>query len=130
VKGTKVVVDGKTQIRSGSTTIKLADLKVGDRVEVSGTRQADGSILAASIHVDGGKKPSPRAEVEGTIESLGKNTLTVRGVKVTVDAATEIRFHGKAITFADLAKGDRVHVSGTRQADNSVLAERIELQGK
>ena len=52
VSGRKVMTNGSTRIRRGDKTVTLADLKVGDKVEVAGTRQADGSVLASKIKVE------------------------------------------------------------------------------
>jgi hypothetical protein len=51
VRGIKVVVDDKTEIRSKGHSIKFSGLKVGDKVVVLGTKQSDGSILARKIEV-------------------------------------------------------------------------------
>lgn len=50
VLGTPVRVDALTRIEEeNGTTLALADLKVGDFVEVSGVREADGTVLAGYI---------------------------------------------------------------------------------
>ena len=54
VSGRKVMTNGSTRIRSGDKTITLADLKPGEKVEVDGTKQADGSVLASKIKVEDG----------------------------------------------------------------------------
>jgi hypothetical protein len=51
VKGVTVVVNDKTEVRSKGRAIKFSDLKVGEKVVVLGTKQADGSILAKTIEV-------------------------------------------------------------------------------
>jgi len=53
VSGTTVVVNDKTEIKYKGSTMKFADLKVGFRVNVEGTKQSDGSILALKIEVTG-----------------------------------------------------------------------------
>jgi len=54
VSGRKVVTNSSTRIRRGDKTVTLADLKVGDKVEVEGASQPDGSVLANKIKVDDG----------------------------------------------------------------------------
>jgi hypothetical protein len=54
VSGQKVMTNGSTRIRREDKTVALADLKVGEKVEVEGTRQADGSVLAGKIKVEDG----------------------------------------------------------------------------
>lgn len=51
----------------------------------------------------------------------------VRTVRVT--ASTKLSRGGDAIAFGDLNQGDAVKVNGTLQADNSVLAKRVHLEG-
>jgi hypothetical protein len=53
VSGHKVVTNASTRIRKGDKTLGFADLKVGDKVEVEGTSQPDGSVLASKIKVEG-----------------------------------------------------------------------------
>jgi hypothetical protein len=51
VKGVKVVVDDKTEIKSMGHAVKFSDLKVGDKVVVLGTKQSNSTILARKIEV-------------------------------------------------------------------------------
>jgi hypothetical protein len=51
VSGRRFKVDANTRIRRGDHRIALADLHVGESVEVKGTRLADQSLLARSIEV-------------------------------------------------------------------------------
>jgi hypothetical protein len=53
VGGRVVVVNGSTRVldKKGNA-IALASLKTGDTVEVEGTSQADGSVLASKIKLD------------------------------------------------------------------------------
>jgi predicted acyltransferase (DUF342 family) len=52
VCGKTVHTDHNTKIEKGDKVISLGDLKVGEIVEVEGTLQADGSILAKEIKVE------------------------------------------------------------------------------
>jgi hypothetical protein len=49
VLGRTVIVDANTKFGGAGNPLSLADLKVGDRVEIGGQLQADGSVLALSI---------------------------------------------------------------------------------
>jgi hypothetical protein len=69
-----------------------------------------------------------------TISAINGNTITVSGrgsqsMTVTVTAATTTTYTraGKSITLADLAKGDRIAVRGTRSAQNAVTATAIQV---
>ena len=52
VAGRTVRTDAATRIKRDDRTIALTDLKVGELVEVEGTRQADGNVLARKIKVE------------------------------------------------------------------------------
>lgn len=52
VSGRTVITNGSTRIERDDRRIGLTDLRVGERVEVEGMRQADGSILAREIEVE------------------------------------------------------------------------------
>jgi hypothetical protein len=52
VAGRTVRTDAGTRIKRDDQTIGLTDLRVGEVVEVEGTRQADGVVLAQKIKVD------------------------------------------------------------------------------
>ncbi len=49
VAGRTVVTDAATEIERDGVRLGLADLHVGDTVEVKGTLQSDGSVLAREI---------------------------------------------------------------------------------
>jgi hypothetical protein len=53
VSGRTIVTNAATKIKRGDQTIALASLKVGDKVEVEGTSQPDGRVLASKIKVEG-----------------------------------------------------------------------------
>ena len=120
-----VHVDGNTRITSLGKPLNLADLKVGDKVIVAGSKQADGSVLAQKIEVL--PVVVPRAIVTGTIDTIGTTSFVVGKATITVDSSTKITSLGKAITFADLKVGSKVAVVGTKQSDGSILAQRIEV---
>ena len=130
VAGRTVVTDAQTEIERDDAKITLADLHVGDVVEVEGTPQADGSVLAREIEVKTGEQEEGGHAVEfsGAISAIAAPNLTVAGRAVVTDANTEIKKDDALVTLADLHVGDVVQVSGTVQADNSVLAKEIELE--
>jgi hypothetical protein len=49
VLGRTVIVDANTKFGGAGNPLSLADLKAGDRVEIGGQPQADGSVLALFI---------------------------------------------------------------------------------
>jgi len=148
VSGLTIATGADTRFRRGLT---LADLKVGDRVAVQGSLQPDGSVLASIVR-DLDQEQVRVVEVEGGITAITPpDHLTVAGVTVVVNADTRIEAEGgghrgpdlrvvsrgpfshdddeQTLTFADLAVGDQVEVTGLAQADGSVLALKIEVEG-
>lgn len=140
VAGRTVLVDASTRlVGHEDTPITLADFQPGDLVEVEGTAQADGSVLAKKVELedddegdhdgdDDGDDDDDEVEFTGTISSL--SPLTIAGRTVTTDGST--RYLGddhKTLTPAEVLKvGNRVEVEGVAQPDGSVLAKKIELE--
>src|SRR5262249_7941520 len=140
VSGRPVVTNADTKIKRSGNPITLADLKVGDQVEVEGTQQADGSVLASKIKFEDddnqdenenenenenpnpSPKPSPspnqQKEVEftGAINSVTPPTLVVAGRPVTTDGSTRIRRDDHTVPLSDLKPGEKVEVEGVLQS--------------
>jgi hypothetical protein len=124
-----------TVIRHGSKTVRFGDLKVGDHVQVRGTR--DGSTVTASeIKVEQGGQGGDaddddndhEAEVEGRVSGLSNScpgiSFMIGNTKVTADQNTT---YGNR-SSCDVIKNDvKVEVEGNRQSDGSVLARRISV---
>lgn len=110
-----VQVDSSTRIKKRGTPITFADIMVGDMIEAEGAVVAPGTILANSIMVQ--QTGNQTAEVNGLIQAIGTNELTVTTVRgpVTVDVSdsTTIKKNGATAAFTDLVVGDRVEVKGT-----------------
>jgi hypothetical protein len=109
------------------------DVAVGDAVEIEGTLQEDGSIIACKV----GFEPPEVEEVEisGTINgdpdggTLSFIVTTDSGdVTVQTDSGTIIKEHGDLKTFGDLADGMSVEVEGILQGDGSILATKISIE--
>src|SRR5262245_20682632 len=127
---TKVLTNASTQFKEA----RCEALKGGSEVEVKGTRQGDGTILASSIEGDDEDEDENEdrneAEVKGAIAagSLGGScaasnlSFRVGSALVKTNASTQF----KDATCVSLKAGDSVEVKGARQADNSVLASRVE----
>ena len=137
VGDTTVKVPATVTIRHGSQTLQFTDLKVGDKVEVRGTKDATAAtptITATEIKMENGNDgddddDKSKSELEGTVSLQAGTcpaiTFTVQGTKVTAAAATSYE-HGAC---AAVVNGARVEVKGTRQTDGSVLATRISIEG-
>jgi Domain of unknown function (DUF5666) len=129
-----------TVIRHGSKTVAFSDLKIGDHVQVRGTR--DGSTVTASeIKVeqagqggdadddDDNEDNDQGAEVEGRVSNLGSSscpgiTFMIGSTKVTADQNTT---YGKGTSCSAIKNDLKVDLKGTKQNDGSVLASRISL---
>ena len=114
----------------------FARLKEGSRVEVKG-EQRDDYVYAVRIHINGGDDdddgdgPDSSASIHGTLNALGGTkpalVLTVGTTTVRTDASTEVKRRGDVQTLDALKLGQSLHVVGTRQADGSLIARKIEI---
>jgi Domain of unknown function (DUF5666) len=131
-----------TVIRHGSKTVPFSDLKVGDHVQVRGSR--DGStVTATEIKVEQGgqggdaddnddEDDDHEAEVEGKVSGLLNSnsnscpaiTFMIGTTKVTADQNTT---YGNGTSCKAITNDLKVEVKGTKQNDGSVLARRISL---
>jgi hypothetical protein len=125
---------GATRVTTSAATtfddVTCAALANNLVVEVEGTRQADGSILARTVEAEAGAD-----EVEGLVfEFSGAGSCPAATFRVgpTLSLSTRVTtmasttFSG--VTCATLANGARVEVEGTRHADGSIAAASVELR--
>lgn len=143
-----VVLNADTKV-NGEHASNRGDLcqGIGHGVEVQATKGSDGSLTAWKVTLqgkDGSDKSSSggtgseqgqgqSATATGSISALdvAKHTFLVTGANgtvthVTVNASTQ--FEGGIHSLADLHVGAHVSVQGTKQADGSILATRVEHQ--
>lgn len=107
------------------TSLTLADLKMGDFVEVSGQRQSDGRILATRIErklTKSGDSGYNESELRGTLASLDSTakTFLVGTQKVDYTSAT---------LKGTLANGVRVEVEGPLNG-TTIAARKVEVENK
>lgn len=125
VSGTLVTVPADAMIRRGTAPLAFTDLKVGDEVDVRGTRDNTG-IKASRIEVETARS-GDFSEREGLVSGLTGTcpalTFTVGTTKVTTDGTTFFA-DGKC---ADMKNGTEVEVKGRSQTDGSILAAMVEL---
>jgi len=102
----------------------------GAVVEVKGTRQANGTVLATRVHVeDRNDENEDENEVELTGTIAGKTgtcptlTFSIGTTTFRTNAQTLFREACSA-----LVNGDRVEVKGTREANGTVLASRVHVE--
>ncbi|HEY3157774.1 MAG TPA: DUF5666 domain-containing protein [Vicinamibacterales bacterium] len=123
----KVTTNSATSFRDGTCADATAN---GATVEVKGTKQTDGSILATRVELKK-KAPAPTPTtvtltgfISGSTGTCPAVTFTVQSTKVTVNSSTTF----PSTTCADATKNDaNVTVTGTKQADGSVVATSISL---
>jgi hypothetical protein len=136
------LVDGR-KIKGDTTTVFFGDagllgfsaLKDGARVEVTGEMR-EGYVFAVRIHVNGPATPEPpqddSASVEGTLTAMTGTapllTLTVGRTTVKTTEATEVQRRGDVQTLAALAVGQTIHAVGTRQADGTLVAKKLQIK--
>ncbi len=121
-------------IRHGNRSLTLGNIGVGDHLQARGTR-TDNTLLAIEIKVqntngEDDDEEGDDLEFEGAIAgfsgaaSCPAASLTIGTTLIKTSAATVF----DDVTCATLANGALVEVHGTRQADNSILATKVELQ--
>lgn len=139
--GSRLVKGDDLSVFFGPGSSTFAALKDGVRVEVKG-QQRDGYVYAERIHVnvgddeeededeDGGQDSS--ASIEGSLSAIGGTRpallLTVGGTTVRTSASTEVQRRGDTQSLEALQIGQALHVVGTRQADGSLNARRIQIK--
>jgi hypothetical protein len=130
VRGVTVTPAAGAVIRHGNTTLTLASIVVGDHVQARGTMNG-GTLEASEIKVEHtGKGGDGDGEVEGIVSGLTATTgcpvltFKVGTTTVTTSAATDF----DDVLCSQLANGAIVEVKGTRQADGSIVATKVELE--
>lgn len=143
---TSVDVNADTRV-NGEHASALADLakNIGHKVEVSATKQSNGSLLAWKVTVqgadsdeggdgasDGHDGQNTQRDAEGKIASVGSGSFVLTlgdGTKMTVVVNSATKFGGTTHAFAGLKQGLRVNVRGTLQSNGSLLATEIDGEG-
>jgi Domain of unknown function (DUF5666) len=112
----------QAEIRVEDQIVREDELRIGMRVTVEGVRDNNGVARATRVVF--------RKNVEGLIDSIDvvNNTLVVLGQTVLVDSLTVIedRAQSSSIALSTLAAGQFVEVSGLVDANDTILATRIE----
>jgi len=156
VRDTVVSVPAGTPIRHSTTTFRLADVRVGDRVEVHGTMNGS-AVVAADIEIENEHAPEPgedhgnpgpnpgpgtgtpppdgghgddhgEAEVEGAVAGKGGTCPSIHFSVGSTTVQTSGSTEFRDVTCSALANGNRVEVKGTRASSTSqtINASRVE----
>jgi len=128
VAGTLFMVDAGTVILDNNeNVITLADLMVGMLVEVKGTTQADGSVLATKIKIE--DLIEDEVEVTGAIEALPDSAVVVQGRTFRIFSTTAILDNNNVpIDLSALAVGQVVEVRGELLPGDDLVALRIKQE--
>jgi hypothetical protein len=141
IGGAKVSVTVSGDAASSLTAVLLAELDAAlavlpatpVRVEVHGTVDADGVLVASRLKVDDdGHEGAGKFEFHGLISNLDATarTFTLRGETVQITNATEFKTgsRGASLSEATLVNALKVEVKGRRSADGTaIVATRIQL---
>jgi len=126
VGATTVAIPTSAVIRHGSRTLAFADLRVGDHIQVKGTRNGT-TVTATEVKVEseGGGEDDDN-DLRGAISALSGTcpavSFIVSGVTVTTSAAT--RFEDGSCS--GLRNDARVEVQGTRTG-NTLMASEVDF---
>lgn len=126
VSGVKIIAKNAKIENLNDAICALADLKVGDSVEVDGIFTGPGEMTASKIEQEG----VVQDKVEGRLEAVDSaaRTLTISGIKVKVPAGAFLE--GKKdmpITLEQLTVGTRVECKGTWTGPGELTASKIEV---
>jgi Domain of unknown function (DUF5666) len=153
IVGTRLVVTGRTvdasevrKVWRGDRRIELADLLVGEKVQVWGTLRGDGVVVAdevVALTTQGASGEMTWVTFSGSIESVRASslglhfdsngpypTLIVKGVTVTTSADTKLRgSDGSTLAPGDIKVGQHAEVEGWKRTDGVVKAQKLTLDG-
>jgi Domain of unknown function (DUF5666) len=122
-----ITITDTVDLTKGGQDIAVSDLKVGDQIRFSQTRNADGSYTVTAVAV---VVPT----IQGTasaITSTGFKVTTRDGSvwTVTVNGSTTYAYGQGTGTLADVKDGQAVRVQGTTTADNQITALNVRVAG-
>jgi hypothetical protein len=134
VLGITVRVDGLTSLEDKSSQrlrpFGVANLAIGDYVDVRGSEQSGGELLATLVERD---DFDPDSELRGFVQSVAQPNFTILGVAISTDAGTSFRdVNDSPITsgafFGGLDVGDLVKVKGLEVGAQALEAEEAQLE--
>ena len=134
-----LVVDSSTIIlhktEETETSLRFADLRLQDHLEIKARQLSDGRLLALRIERDLEDLSSPDLEVKGVAQQINRlqGSLKILGVTVTSDLDTEFEINSSEVSqtefFAALIEGNSiVKAEGTSLTNNSLKADSLELE--
>ncbi len=124
VLGQTVIIDANTSFDNQITPKSLLGLAVGDVVEISGTSDADGNIIASRVE----REPAgSEYEIRGVVSDLDTNAQTFKINQLTIDYSQAVLEDFGTNT---LVNGLLVDAEGTslNNAD-ALIATKVEYEG-
>lgn len=134
--GILVRVDVRTRMEDDDDEeerLTVADLRVGDYLEIRGTEspEGDGSIRASRLErEDDGDEETI---LQGFVENVSEPTLQILGVTIETNGNTE--FEGlndddlsATDFFASVVVGDLIKAKGVESSDTTIVAEELEFE--
>ncbi|MFA6959114.1 MAG: DUF5666 domain-containing protein [Thermoanaerobaculia bacterium] len=126
-----VGVTPDTVIRKDGAEAALADLEVGDDVEVKAEKDSGGALVALAIHAETPESDDAEIEASGEVTAVSATSITVHddGKDVTfgVTPTTVVRDGKSLVTIAAIKVGDAVEVEGMKSAmENVALVIKLE----
>lgn len=135
VLGITVRADALTRFEDKSSQqqrpFNIGNLVAGNYVEVRGSEQPAGEILAAIVERD---NVDTETELRGFVQSIAQPNFTILGVSVaTTNAGTQFRaLNGGPLSaaqfFTELGTGDLVGVKGLELGPRALQADEAELE--
>ncbi|MDO8281563.1 MAG: DUF5666 domain-containing protein [Thermodesulfovibrionia bacterium] len=129
---TDFMVDGQ-RVQTNSGTLfeygTVNDIALNIRVEVEGTVNADGSLVADKIEFRG--LQTGDVSLEGNIEAVnaGNSTVALFGLTVHVDSNTIFKDESlqglRSFNFTDLHAGDFIEIGGFISSSGDIIAVKL-----
>lgn len=128
VSGVTCHTDSSTVIfNSDGALMNFSDLKLGNRVEVKALLQSNNTYLALRVELEE-DETRREFEVEGAIQTLASNNLTVGGNTIFINSQTKIYNQlNQNVLFSSLKVGTFVHIKAAMQ-NNTYYALFIKVQ--
>lgn len=112
-----IVVDAETTFEGNESPRRLADIRIGEHLKIHGSPSGPNGLVATKVKRTA---PSPKAELEGPIQSIEDSRLALVGTVVETAGIADDGFIGNAGTvigrsdfFKLVAIGHKVTMKGT-----------------
>ncbi len=125
LNGLRVVTTANTKFEHGTS----ADIKIDNAVEVDGSVDTNGSIIADKIEFRFNE--SRDVELEGSVSTVDpvNATVTIFGIQVQITANTSLEDEVQNLrpfALSDISKGDFLEIGGFVDNSGTVVASKLE----